>query len=422
MKFPSESKRRVLKIASDSIWSIAGLVLMNVVAQFVIYPIWNRQLGNESYGHILYLISAMNILAISMGISCNYARMRSSADGETYNRNYNRILSVTSLISVPFMLIANAFSGATDSSVLETVLMILLTIATMWRFYADVEYRLSLNYKGYFVYYLVISCGYGIGVGLFLLTNLWPLALLPGEIAGLLLVYWKGSIFQKDPDGEISENTKTVLKIVLTLFSTSLISNLVSNGDRFLLNFIQSGTAVTIYYQASLLGKTMTLVTTPLNSVIIGYLARTDQKLDKRMMNILTLSSMGATVLVTVACTVASHIVIHLLYPQNYDLVKGYFLIANLGQVAGFVSSIVTTFLLRYCKVQYQLYVNIVYIILFAAICFPGAMLWGMEGFCIAATAVHFLRLCYSLFLGYWSLRRKEGGQNETAGSAGSAV
>ncbi len=407
MKQEKDSKRKVLKIASDSIWSIAGLVLMNVVAQFVIYPIWNQQLGNEEYGHVLYLISAMNILAISMGISCNYARMRSSADGKTHNRIYNRILAVTSLISIPFMLIANAFSESTSASVTETVLMGVLTIVTMWRFYADVEYRLSLNYKGYFLYYLVISCGYGIGVGLFLLTKLWPLALLPGEAAGLLLVYFKGSILRKDPDEETRESTRTVVKMVLTLFFTSLISNLIANGDRVLLNIIMSGTAVTIYYQASLLGKTMTLVTTPLNSVIIGYLARTDRKMDRKLMDIISLCSLGATILVTVLCTVASHIVILILYPQNYDLVKEYFIIANFGQVAGFVSGVVTTFLLRYCKVNYQLYVNIVYAALFVVLCIPGALLWGMDGFCITSTAVHFLRLVYALFLGYWSLRQK---------------
>ena len=406
MKLQGESKRKALKIAGDSIWSIAGLVLMNVVAQFVIYPIWNRELGNEAYGHVLYLISAMNILAISMGMACNYGRMRSSADGKTQNRIYNRILAITSAAAVPYMLIANIFSGE-SSTAAETVLMILLTVVTMWRFYADVEYRLALNYKGYFVYYLVISCGYGAGIGLFLLTGLWPLALLPGELAGLALVWWKGSILRRDPEGEISEQTKTVVKMVLSLFSTSLISDLISNGDRMLLNLVMSGTAVTIYYQASLLGKTMSLVTTPLNSVIIGYLARTDRKLDRKLMDLISISSLAATVVVTAVCTVASHIVIMILYPQNYEMVRGYFIIANLGQVASFVSGVVTTFLLRYCKVNYQLYVNLVYAGLFVALCIPGALLWGMDGFCITATVVHTMRLLYALFLGYWSLRRK---------------
>ena len=62
--------RAVKRVMSDSVWSIAGLVLMNAVAQFAVYPVWNRELGNERYGTILYLISAMNILAISMGVAC----------------------------------------------------------------------------------------------------------------------------------------------------------------------------------------------------------------------------------------------------------------------------------------------------------------------------------------------------------------
>lgn len=63
-------------------WSIAGLVIMNVVAQFAVYPILNKRLGVEEYGDIIYLLFIMNIIAISAGTACNYARMRKSADGE----------------------------------------------------------------------------------------------------------------------------------------------------------------------------------------------------------------------------------------------------------------------------------------------------------------------------------------------------
>ena len=75
------------KLLSDSAWSIAGLVLMNMTAQFAVYPLWNRELGNDAYGRILYLIAGMNIIAVSMGVACNYARMKASAEGKTENRS-----------------------------------------------------------------------------------------------------------------------------------------------------------------------------------------------------------------------------------------------------------------------------------------------------------------------------------------------
>ena len=49
----SDLKSKIKTIASDSILSIIALVLMNVVAQFIVYPFWKRAYGSDFYGHIL---------------------------------------------------------------------------------------------------------------------------------------------------------------------------------------------------------------------------------------------------------------------------------------------------------------------------------------------------------------------------------
>ena len=185
------------KIVGDSIWSISGLLLMNVVAQFLVYPIWNKKLGNESHGFILYLLSMMNTYTVTVALACNYARMRASAFGDTFNRTYNRIMVIASAIAVPYTLIVLFVSGIEKSTPIEVILFVVLTVVTMWRYYADVEYRLTLNYKGYFIYYLIISVGYGIGILLFLWTGIWPLALLLGEFAGVGVVFFKGRVLQR---------------------------------------------------------------------------------------------------------------------------------------------------------------------------------------------------------------------------------
>ena len=390
----------VRRVLGDSAWSIAGLVLMNVTAQFAVYPVWNRQLGNEAYGRILFLISAMNILAVSMGTACNYGRMKESAVNETRNAAYLKLMGIASAAAVPYMLGVSLISG-TRLGAGEMVCLILLTVATLWRFYADVEYRLSLNYKGFFLYYLAIACGYGAGVGLFLLTGLWPLALLPGEIAGVAVVALRGRVLRGDRDTD--ESTRHIIRLVLTLLVTEVINNLIFNGDRVLLNLALDGTAVSLYYQASLLGKTMALVATPLNSVLIGYLARYRGGLDRKLMGITAGGCLGLLLLATAGCTLASHILIRLLYAQNYELVRGYFWVANAAQAAYFLSNIAATVLLRYCRIRYQLYINIVYAAGFCALCIPAALAAGLDGFCGALLAVCLIRLGTVLALGYRS-------------------
>ena len=143
------------KILSDSVLSISGLVLMNVALQFAVYPFWERQLGEEGMGNILYLISLMNILAVSIGVSVNYARIKRNSDAETGNGSYALVLGASSVICFAFAILISLFGGV-GMTVLEVVLFGFLMCATMWRYYADVEFKLSLNYFRYFLYYIFL--------------------------------------------------------------------------------------------------------------------------------------------------------------------------------------------------------------------------------------------------------------------------
>ena len=193
-----------------------------------------------------------------------------------------------------------------------------------------------------------------------------------------------------------------IFKVVIVLIITDIISNIVFNGDRLVLKIFIDGTAVTVYYIASLLGKTVSLISTPLNSVIIGYLAKYKGNLNLKFMNLVTVFSLAAVVIGTLLCTIASHILIYILYPQNYHEVKQFFIIANMAQVFYFVTNVITVILLRFSKARYQLYINVVYAAAFCAICIPVTLyLADMWAFCIALLVVCILRMAVSLFLGY---------------------
>jgi len=386
---------------TDSVWSIAGLVLMNAILQVVVFPVWNARLGNSRYGDIVFLIAMMNTYAIAMGIGCNYARMSAGATGPTGNYGYNRILWAASFVAVPYGL-AVCLLGNIPLSPLEITLYILLVAATMWRYYGDVEYRLSLNYRRYFLYYLFIGLGYVAGVGLFLWTGLWPLALLPGELLGLAYVRLRGTVLRRDAPLDRASMRK-VLSPVLLLFSTHLISNAIFNGDRFVLKLLLDSTAVTIYYQASLLGKTVALISAPLNSVLIGYLTRYKGTLSVRHMHVITIGTLAGAAVITAVCTFASHLVIGLLYPHNYLLTKPYFLLGNLAQVLYFTSTILTTLLLRFSKISVQFWLNLIYAVAFVALCVPATHAGGIEGFCIALCVASLIRFGSAIGFGYRS-------------------
>lgn len=390
---------KISKFCNDSMWSILALALMNIVAQFILYPCWDKYFGDEIYGNIIYCLSIINIFAVAIGTAINYSRMTESAIRQTYNGDYNIALLIGSILSALASFIAITYSNF-SMSFIDKILASVLCVLTLWRYYGDVEYRLTLNYKGYFMYYLTISLGYLVGLGLFELTGYWALALMPGELFGLILIICKSSLIKISPfhiSGFYLENTKRIS----ILAGTNFISNIIFNGDRFLLQILLDGTAVSVYYLASLIGKTMTLITTPLNSVIIGYLSKYKGKFSRKLVTLFSLGTLVAIFLGTLLGYVGSYIVIKILYANSFSSVKPYFLIATLTQVIYFVTNIVTTVLLRMANANCQLVINVVYAVLFFTLCIPAVQLWGISGFCFALLLTNFGRYFVAIYFCY---------------------
>ena len=394
MKLP----KRFKDLFSDSMWSIAGLMLLNISAQFIVYPFLRNLLGSEGYGNALTLISYINIVSVAIGSGCNYARMRQSSEGTTCNGEYNFSLILVSALSLPMAYIAQWLSGI-NMGTIDTLLYTLLMCAMLWRYYADVDFRLRLDYKGMFLYYALTAAGYLLGIALSYLTGFWPLSLLIGEATGLIYVALKGGVLRSKPFA-YSSNRKAVYGVILTLVSTNLLLNLIFNADRLLLNALLDGTAVTLFYVSSLLGKTISLVSTPLNGVIIGHTARYNGKLTMKMLAVVVGLIAALILLGGAACTLASHILIRLLYPQEYDAARVYFWAANLSQVIYCLNNVLTTFLLCFTKSRYQLYINIVYAVAFLAVCIPTTFCYGFDGFVWGLVIVNLIRFGTTCLVG----------------------
>lgn len=390
------------KIFTDSIISIVALVIMNLALQFVVYPFWKKIYGTDVYGGIVYVMSFVNIFGVAVGSAVNYARMVESGKRDTKGSDY---LTVVVTLGALGMLVTScaAYFGKADMSVCDSLLAGILCFLTVLRFYGDVEYRLRINYKGYFIYYLLISIGYGLGLLLMIGTGIWPLALIPGEVMGLLYVKRRGNVLSDklfDTGNFFRENLHTMELLIVT----NLISNLIFNGDRLLLMNLVGAGAVTTYYIASLVGKTMTLITTPLNSVIIGYLARFKGEFNRKLVGMLFAMTLGAIVIFSLLSVPGSYIIVYFLYRDDLDMVKKYFLIAGAAQVIYFVSNVVTTVLLKLAKADYQLKINVAYGIIFLMLCIPAALLYGITGFCVAILTVNIFRYLISIFLCFKSV------------------
>ena len=397
---------KVKLFAKDSAWSIAALCLMNAVLQFLLYPVLRQVLGQDGFGQVQYLLGIISIIAVTIGSSVNYAHIVSSTRGGVHNTD-----SLIWLIGMSVLLLPVCFGVLWLShmyvSLGRFLLFWTLTVLTVWRYFGDVEYRLTTNYRGYFLYYLFISVGYAGGVLLYRATGLWELMILPGECLGLAFVACNGRVLRFDCafDGT---RFRGYLNATVSLTASHLLGSVVLSGDRLVLQNAVGSEAVTIYYVSSLIGKTMALITTPLNSVIIGHLVKREERL--RGSQFLKLSMLGLLVAaVMTGVTVAgSYIVIPWLYPDDFAQATSLFLLANAAQVIYFASNILMVVLIRYLKAVYQVVINTVYMGVFFAVSVAATLWFGLFGFAVALLITNAVRYAFVTMLGVAKLNKPD--------------
>ena len=391
------------KFATDFIWSIAALVTMNGVLQLFVYPFLNRQLGEAEFGNVLYVLGIVAVFAPSVGLAANNIRLVESREKRVLNADL--LLAMLPLLAVSgivFFAVCNGYFSSASDYVFAALLIVLTTL----RYYGDVEYRMTLNYKGYFVYYLVLSLGYIIGALLYPLTKSWMLCFLLGEAAVWLLLLTKGHIYKPLKK---SENTFAVSRKVLTLAASYLLVNMVLNLDRVLLQHLIDSSTVTVYYVASLLGKTAALLVGPLNGVVIGYLTKGKTKpITKKSFALVSLAVLLVGTVLFAGITVVMPLFVKLLYPDIYSDVLSVSTLANLSQIICFASSLLLTIMLTFCSERWQLAIQIVYAALFLILSISFTNSGGLQGFVTANLAANSLRLAFTVGAGLAILIKKQ--------------
>ena len=397
---PIEALKKYKSQLGDSLWSIGGLVLMNAVAQIVLYPFLAKQLGEAGYGEMQYLLAYINIVTVSVGVAANLSRMTAPPEERmTSGGNYNLFLLLVALLGIPGALLIRRFGG-THMDVPTTVCYYALFVAMLFRYYADVAYKLTLNYRLYFAYYAIIGVGYVGGVFLFRATGIWPLAILPGEALGVLFAYIVGPTLRKKPFS-LSPAWKHAWRIIFMLCLSEGMSNLIVNADRLVLKWMVGAAAVTVYYLATLVGKIMSLVTTPFNGVLIGYLARYEGRFSRRIMRFVTLGSLVVIALCTGVCVAGGYLALIWLYPEELEAVRPYLLLGSLAQVIYFTTNTVTVVLIRFAKKIYQVIISAVFAVCFFGLSIPATLYFGTTGFAVAMLITGGVRWLSAILLGY---------------------
>ena len=393
----SKYKKLFSSITGDLIYSIAGLCLMNGALQLLVNPLINSWIGEEKFGMYQSILAVVAIMGNTFGVAANYSRMVRHREKKDENSDYNIFLLVIAALCIPVSVVALIIYH--ELTLPAILLLVPLMIFTVLRYYGDVWYRINLNYKGFFLYYLVITVGYCAGLLFCKATMRWEPVILLGEAAAFVFVFFTGKIY-RGSNLKKSENFSGSIKSISLLSGNNLISALAQNTDRIILQISAGGTAVTTFYVATLLGKIVSLFTTPLNGVLIGYLTKYDGKITKKMFLIFVAALLAIGLVAVAGCYIGSVIFVKIFYADVFETAKPYFLLANAGQVFYFLSNCLSTAILRIANEKYQVYLNLIYAVLFAATVIPMTLSTGLQGLTYSLLIANAGKFIIATFIG----------------------
>ena len=393
-----DAERKTKRIAANTGYTIGGALVLNGVLQLMVYPSLAARLGAEANGTVLYIMALVNILGPSVGQALNNSRLVLRRQMGVTNGDYNAAVLLFSAagIVISFIVTARVAPGSIAAGMILPV--VLLMLMTDFRYYGDVEYRLSLNYRRYFIYYVLCGAGYAAGFAVFRLTGSWLVIFLAGEAAALAYVAVTGGIF-RNFFGTSGFFGSVMGKGGLLVLSYS-VTNLTLNIDRIFLKNALGGEAVTVYYVVSLIGKTLVLFIAPVNTVIISYLTKEKKTVSRRRFLLFSAAGAAVSLFFFVMCRIGTPIFIRLFYPALADMAKPLVTVVSASQILAMLSAYLFIIALTFTGERWQLLLQTLHLALTIALMIPMTRSGGLAGFARAVLIANLLRVLAVTALG----------------------
>ena len=386
-------------------WKMIGDVILNLIAaaipivilQFVVYPSIATQIDADEYGLMIAIYSLLCMVSFSLGNAINNTRL---VKWEMYEAkmiigDYNIIVMIFGTINILLVGIGVVYYYG-NPNLLSIVLVVTASICFFLVEYLEVTFRIELNYKKILINKVCLTIGYLAGLCIFYKTFQWEWVFLLGQAGSLVYILINSKLLK-----ESFKQTfffKSTFRDVVLLLSASLLGNLMSYSDKLILYPLLGGKMVTIYYIATLVGKTISMAIAPITSVMLSYLSHMKNIKIKKMAIIFVI---GAVISVVgyFLCLFITKPILLFIYPEWGNEAMVYVPITTLAVIISAFSSIINPFALKFCSMYWQTIISVI-----SVICYFGCSLlllhyFGLIGFCWGTVIGSLVRGVLLLFI-----------------------
>lgn len=396
------SKRKVF---ADTLLSLFAYGIPLALLQLVILPLVAADVQSDEYGLILSLIAVLSLLPSSIGVALNNTRLLAEGrDSLSYGESPFLLAFLIFVVadSLAISILSWLFIRSFTFSFWAMIVMAFFMLAQE---YLTVSYRIDLNYKSIAINAVFLSLGYLAGYCLFTHFHEWSLIYLFGQFFSLTYILTTTKLWRVRPARTIY--FKDVMKDSCILLLSSLLVRAVSYADRLLLYPILGGFYVSVYYVAALLGKLLSVVVTPINNVVLSYLAHLRNKPGRSFW-----LCMAISLLICLFCYVVtlfvSKPILSTLYPQYCEVAIPLVAITTATAYANVLASVANPFVLRFTEIKNQIRINGLYLLGYIIVSLSMLNFFGLLGFCLGALIAAAARLVIILLVYAFSPRESE--------------
>ena len=401
------NRQFALGFLRNFIYNFLSSAFPTVVLQFIVQPILAKHLGSERFGQYLTLMSLNFFIVGITAAVLNTVRMLQNEEYEKkgIKGDFNIIILVYAVI-ITIALPTGWFFYTRTNNLVDIVLYLIIGYLYLYHDYIFSQYRLRMQFSKILVNNTLLVAGYIVGIVLFTrLVPKWQIVIITSYTIGAIYDYINTD-FIKEPIRKTVLFTPT-LKMVLTLTAANALHYAVNYFDKLLLQPLLGGTSVSIYSTASLVGKMLLLVSSPLSTLVLSYLVKIDQfkiKITKKMI----LALIGSMAVFYGICVVVGYPITQLLYPDWASESQKYIPITAAGGVFNFASGLLNVILIRYYKTNLQIVIQGLNLVLYLSLCMLLLSIWSLMGFSIGVTLTAFIRFVVLLVIVAIKPRRME--------------
>lgn len=394
-------KRKIIK---DFIYNVIATSLPTLVLQLMILPLIAQKMDGDEYGLVLTVVAAIMMLAAGVGNVINNVHLLSDKEYKEKNvsGDFGILLSFSLFVVSGVTIVFSCYVGTVDN--LSYIWNLLFAGSTLIKEYYIVRFWIDLDYFGILKCNILCVVGYFLGLCVFWFGESWQLIYIVGNVFGIVYIIKN----YKLTFGFFSKTAmfkKTAGK-TLTLTISTVLARSMQYVDRLLLYPLLGGEEVSIYYVSTLIGKTISMALSPINSFLLSQLAKKN-RLQKRIfwifLGVLTLTGfVGYAV-----CMMLARPILGLLYPQWIGEAMQYVAITTWTAVVSAMAMVLAPIVLRFCNMNWQIVINAVCFCVYVFLSLVLFRKMGLMGFCIGSLLANVVSLILMIFI--YQFTYKEG-------------